>query len=136
MNKEINRREFLRKAGIASAGLVIGGMGFSSKSYARILGANDRVNLCFMGLGVRGAQQARTFTGVPNIHIAYVSDVDSDVTDKCMRRLSSMIPYKPIELLDFRKALEDKALDGVIVSAPDHWHAPAAILCAQAGKHV
>jgi len=139
MSKEINRREFLRTAGIASAGLVIGGMGLSSKSYARILGANERVNLCFMGLGSRGgrgAQQARTFVGAPNIHISYLADVDSENIAECMKRLSSMIPYKPIELVDFRKALDDKELDGVIISAPDHWHAPAAIMCAQAKKHV
>ena len=42
----------------------------------------------------------------------------------------------PFAIPDFRKALEQKDMDILIVAAPDHWHAPAAILASKAGKHV
>lgn len=45
------RREFIKKSLIGTAGIAIGGMGLSSKSYASILGANDRINIAVVGIG-------------------------------------------------------------------------------------
>ena len=47
------RRDFIKKSGIGTTGILIGGMGFSSKSYGSIIGSNDRVNIGFLGCGDR-----------------------------------------------------------------------------------
>jgi predicted dehydrogenase len=66
----------------------------------------------------------------------YVCDVDSRAADKCIGEVEKIQHKRPRASADFRNALEDKNLDVLIVTAPDHWHAPAAILACAAGKHV
>jgi len=53
MNEKISRREFLKKAGLVSAGAVMGNFILSPKSYARVKGANDRVNVAVVGFSDR-----------------------------------------------------------------------------------
>jgi predicted dehydrogenase len=65
-----------------------------------------------------------------------VCDVDNRAMDKCVNAVEKTQGKKPKAEGDFRKALEDKNLDLLIVTAPDHWHAPAALLAVSAGKHV
>src|SRR5690606_9209698 len=72
----------------------------------------------------------------PNCEIIYISDVDSRATEKCMAVVEKNQNKRPKAETDFRKALEDKNLDALVVAAPDHWHAPAALLASKAGKHV
>ena len=134
----IQRREFIRKTltGAAVAGL--GGIlpGFSARSYANILGANDRIRVACMGVNSRGLAVAENFAALPNCEVLYVSDVDRRAADKCMASVEKIQKKKSKAAPDFRKALEDKNLDALVVTAPDHWHVPAAVLACQAGKHV
>ena len=58
------RRDFIKKSVIGTAGIAIGGMGFSSKSYASIIGANERINVAVIGIGGRGERSHRQ-PGVP-----------------------------------------------------------------------
>lgn len=133
-----NRREFIKKTVTGAAALSIGGVisGFSAKSYAGIMGANERINVGVMGVNSRGMQLARNFTKLPDCEITHISDVDSQAMEKCISSVEKLQNKRPKEAPDFRKALEDKQMDVLIIAAPDHWHAPAAILAAQAGKHV
>ena len=138
-NKKIMpRREFIRKtiAGAAAAGF--GGMlpGLSARSYGNILGANDRIRVACMGVNARGLAVADNFAGLQNCEVLFVSDVDSRAADKCIASVEKIQKKRPKARPDFRKALEDKDLDALVVTAPDHWHVPAAILACQAGKHV
>ena len=138
-NKKIlPRREFIRKtiAGAAAAGL--GGMlpGLSARSYGKILGANDRIRVACMGVNARGLAVAENFAGLQHCEVLFVSDVDSRAADKCIASVEKIQRKRPKARPDFRKALEDKDLDALVVTAPDHWHVPAAILACQAGKHV
>jgi predicted dehydrogenase len=138
-NKKIlQRREFIRKtiAGAAVAGF--GGIlpGFSAKSYGNILGANDRILVACMGVNARGLAVADNFAGLQNCEVLFVSDVDRRAADICIASVEKIQHKRPKARPDFRKALEDKDLDALVVTAPDHWHVPAAILACQAGKHV
>ena len=56
--------------------------------------------------------------------------------DKCIDTVEKIQNKRPKAAPDFRKSLEDKSLDAFVIAAPDHWHAPAAILACKAGKHV
>lgn len=144
MNKQENssssasRRDFLKKTLTGTAALTVGGIlpGVSAKSYGRIIGANEKVRLGVMGVNSRGLALAKNFALQPNCEIVTISDVDSRAAEKCIKAVETIQNSKPKDTPDFRKALEDKNMDGLIVAAPDHWHAPAAILASKAGKHV
>nr|WP_044129568.1 Gfo/Idh/MocA family oxidoreductase [Rudanella lutea] len=133
-----SRRTFMGQALAGTAALTLGGIlpGFSPKSYARILGANDRIQVGMMGVNSRGLALASNFALQPNCQVRSVSDVDTRAADKCITTVEKLGEAKPQAVPDFRKALEDKDLDALIIAAPDHWHAPAALLASKAGKHV
>jgi predicted dehydrogenase len=135
---ENSRRTFIKKAALGTTALTLGGVlpGFSAKSYGNILGANERIMVGMMGVNSRGLALARNFASQPNAQVLYVSDVDSRAADKCIDAVDKIQQQRPQAAPDFRKALEDKNLDALVVAAPDHWHAPAAILACAAGKHV
>ena len=133
-----NRREFIKKAITGVAAVSVGGIlpGFSPKSYGNILGANDRIKVAIMGVNGRGTALATNYASQSNCEVLYISDVDSRAAEKCIATIEPIQKKKPKAAPDFRKALEDKNLDALVVAAPDHWHAPAAILACKAGKHV
>ena len=133
-----NRREFIKKAITGVAAVSVGGIlpGFSPKSYGNILGANDRIKVAIMGVNGRGTALASNYASQSNCEVLYISDVDSRAAEKCIATVEPIQKKKPKAAPDFRKALEDKNLDALVVTAPDHWHAPAAILACKAGKHV
>jgi predicted dehydrogenase len=132
------RREFIKKAAVGAAAVSFGGIlpGFSAKSYGNIMGANERINVAAMGVNSRGFAVSGNFARQENCAVTHVCDVDSRAAEKCITALEKIQGKRPKATPDFRKALEDKDLDALIVTAPDHWHAPAAIIACKAGKHV
>lgn len=135
---EKSRRDFLKKTIIGTTALSVGGIlpGFSAKSYGRILGANEKVRLGVMGVNSRGLALASNFALQPNCEVISISDVDTRAAEKCIQAVAKIQQSKPKDVPDFRKSLEDKDMDALVIAAPDHWHAPAAILASKAGKHV
>jgi predicted dehydrogenase len=132
------RRTFIKSAGATAAAVTFGGVlpAFSAASYRKIIGANDKIMVAAMGVNSRGLAVASNFALQQDCEVLYVCDVDTRAADKCIAAVEKIQHKKPAAAPDFRKALEDKNLDVLIVTAPDHWHAPAAILACQAGKHV
>jgi predicted dehydrogenase len=132
------RRDFLKTAMAGTAVASVAGIlpGFSARSYGTVAGANSRVRVAMMGVNSRGGALADSFASLKGAEIAYVCDVDSRATEKCIAHLEKKFEAHPKSVTDFRKALEDKNLDALVVAAPDHWHAPAAIIACKAGKHV
>jgi predicted dehydrogenase len=89
-----------------------------------------------MGLNGRGMVHLQDFARGANTTVGYLIDVDSNVLNKAAAELSRL-QSNPAKLVsDFRRALEDKSVDALVIAAPDHWHAPATILALDAGKHV
>ena len=89
-----------------------------------------------MGVNSRGLAVGANFARQQESEVMYVCDVDSRAAEKCIAVVEKAQQRKPVNQPDFRKALEDKNLDALLVTAPDHWHAPAALLACSAGKHV
>jgi predicted dehydrogenase len=83
-----------------------------------------------MGLNGRGTVLAKVFAKTPNAEVASVCDVDSTVLAKAAAAVNAKT------IVDFRRALDDKSIDALVIATPDHWHAPATILALAAGKHV
>lgn len=135
---ENSRRDFVKKALKGAAAVSIGGIlpGMSARSYAGIIGANDRIRVASMGVNSRGLALGCNFAKQPDCEVLYSCDVDTRASDKFITAVEKIQKKRPQAAPDFRKALEDKAVDALIVAAPDHWHAPAALLAAKAGKHV
>ncbi|RZK72817.1 MAG: twin-arginine translocation signal domain-containing protein [Pedobacter sp.] len=139
-----NRRDFIKKAGIATAALTLGtkfvgssAMGFSAKSYNRIIGANDAIRVGVIGVNGRGNGMAGVFAAQKNTSVSYICDVDSRVISKAIKTvMDAKQDTAPISEADFRKVLADKNTDAIYIATPDHWHSPMTIMGCQAGKHV
>jgi predicted dehydrogenase len=133
-----NRRDFLKKAAAGTVGLTVGGklLGSDALSYARISGANDVINIAIIGCNSRGASMAGTFAKQKGTLVKYICDVDEIALQKGIKAVKDVTGIEPKGVRDFRSILDDKELTAVYIAAPDHWHAPAAILSCKAGKHV
>jgi predicted dehydrogenase len=126
---QFNRRTFLAGATAATVALASG-------KRSRAADASDTVVLALMGANNRGTQLVEGFGKQAGVEIAYVCDCDERALDKGVQAVASNFGKKPKGIKDFRKALEDPAVDGLIVAAPNHWHAAATLLACAAGKHV
>lgn len=104
----------------------------TAAGYQRILGANDRVQVGFIGYGLIGAQHVFDFKNQRDVDLAAMSDAYQPRLEEgvaaCGGRAKS---YS-----DFRRLLDDREIQAVVVSTPDHWHALMAMMACSAGKDV
>src|SRR5476651_1712225 len=133
-----SRRTFLKNIAQGSAVIAIGGIGetFGAKSYNRIIGANDRIHMAVIGCNGRGEAMAPIFAKQENTQVDFICDVDEKARMKGINAVIKAGKDAPKGENDFRKMLLNKDIDAVYIATPDHWHAPAAIICCTAGKHV
>jgi len=133
-----NRRAFLRRglATGAASGWALSRM--SAASYARVIGANDRINLALIGCGGRGRYILQNMAKPADTNIALVA-----VGDIWKARLRSypgdaerVFGRKPKAYPDYRKLVEDPDVEAVVIATPDHQHCGQTIDAVQAGKHV
>jgi predicted dehydrogenase len=118
-----NRRAFLG-GGAALA--------FSAASYRRVPGANDRVGLGFIGFGLIGKRHVLDFREQPGVALVAVAETHRGRLDEA----AATIGGSPRTHGDFRRLLDDKAVDAVVVSTPDHWHALMTMMACASGKDV
>jgi len=128
----MKRRHFVKTVSVTGLGLA------AARSPLLALRGSpaEKVVVAVMGLNGRGTVLARVFGKTPNAEVACVCDVDAQVLAKGVTAVGEAQGKAPKGIVDFRRALEDKATDALVIAAPDHWHAPAAILALSAGKHV
>ena len=133
------RRDFIKKSLIGSAAITIGGMGVSAKSYASILGANERLNVAVIGISGRGGSHISSFSSMKdsnNVRIKTLCDVDEKFWPAGVKAVLDKTGAKPMMEWDMRKVYDDKEIDAVSLAVPNHWHALGTIWACQAGKHV
>ena len=126
-----SRRDFLKisASGLAGAYLL---SGFTPRVY----GANDRLGVAVMGVNSRGHELARNFARNKYCDIIHICDVDSRAAEKTAAEVEKMTGKSPQCTVDFRKALDSRDVQALVIAAPDHWHLHASILALKAGKHV
>jgi predicted dehydrogenase len=130
----VTRREFLDTLAVATAGLAVA---TTAKSYAQILGSNDRLNFAVIGLNSRAyAHLSSLKANKKSARVTHACDVDSNILRKFAGTAEKEMGEAPATAKDFRKILELKDVDAITIASPDHWHTPMAIAGLQADKHV
>jgi predicted dehydrogenase len=128
---DVSRRSFIQTTAAATVGL-----GVAGSVNLRAQGANDRIVIAVIGTNGRGAQHAKMFSRMPGVEVGFICDPEEKALAKGMKAVSPTQANPAKAERDFRRALEQKDLDAVVIAAPDHWHAPAAMLALAAGKDV
>ena len=126
----MRRREFIQNLSLATAGLTIINFPVRGK-----MAPSNKVVIGIMGVNSRGSYLARSFAGLPNVEVGYICDVEEKALQNGMDALKDA-PRKPTVIKDIRRLVEQKDMDALVIAAPDHWHAPAALLGAGHGKFV
>ena len=120
----LNRRTFVKTAATFA--------GLSALSAGRVLGANERIRVGLIGFGLIGRIHTRALLNQPDVELAAFSDTYQPRLDAAIALTGGHAkPYK-----DFRQLLDDKSIDAVFVTTPDHWHALMTMLACAAGKDV
>ena len=133
----MTRREFLDSAAVSAAGLAVGSLGMTAKSYGQIMGSNDRLNFAVIGLNGRASAHLSSLkANQAKARISHVCDVDSVILAKFADKTTAAMGTAPKQERDFRHILALKEIDAITIATPDHWHAPMAIAGLQAGKNV
>ncbi|MCI0523887.1 MAG: Gfo/Idh/MocA family oxidoreductase, partial [Acidobacteria bacterium] len=142
MNKKIERRSFI-KSSIATAGAIAASSARETPgapmiaSGGAVQGANDQIRIGLIGCGGQGNWDASDFAKQPNVRIAALCDVyEGSVKETFGNKALNLDPAKTPAFKDFRRVLDDRNIDAVIIATPDHWHALPAIMACQAGKDV
>jgi len=104
----------------------------STKPGSKPIGANERITLGFIGVGGMGTGLLNIFKKFDDVNVAAVCDV----YEPHVLRAKSEAGGKPETYADFRRVLDRKDIDAVVVGTPDHWHAIPTILACQAEKDV
>jgi len=121
-----NRREFITRA-IGTAAGTAGALA----APGRVLGANDRIRFALIGAGSRGKEIFRAAMKVPNAEAAAVADVYTRRLDEVRAIVPGIQAHR-----DFRRVLDDKSIDAVLIATPQHQHVLNFVPAIQAGKDV
>ena len=128
----MKRREFMRAAVCSAA------VGASGRVLFGQSAPSERVRVAVMGCHGkgRGFSLMKTLAGLPGVEVVTVCDVDARAQDEAAAEILKRTNKSPKKEVDIRRVLEDKGVDGVLCAAPDHWHAPAALMTMKAGKAI
>ncbi len=128
MAMQVSRRQFLGAAGIAAAAYP--GLSFSA------VGANDKIRVGVIGCGGIASADIECFLQSPEVDIPIICDVDDARIAEKMALVEARRGSKPEAVKDFRRVVDRKDLDALLICTPDHWHALPAVYGCQAGKDI
>jgi predicted dehydrogenase len=135
-NESISRRDLLGGAGLVGAGILAGVLPVHAEptTSRRAVGANGKLVLGLIGCGGMGAVDMGKLMEKPEVQIAALCDVDKNRMTKDIKDVTAKYGKAPDLYGDYRKMLERKDIDAVIIGSPDHWHALNLIHAVEAGK--
>lgn len=134
-----NRRTFIQQSSAFAAGaFILPTATLATSNRKSIVASSDQINIGAVGLNGMGWADLSSALKVPGVNVVALCDVDQHVLDARMKDLAGMkIDTSRIKLYsDYRKLLEQKDIDAVLIGTPDHWHALIMIAACQAGKDV
>jgi predicted dehydrogenase len=126
----LTRRRFVKQSIAAVATLPA-----FARSHAAA-GANDLIRAAVIGVRGRGRTFLQDISRRTDAVIAAVCDIDESAQGRAVEMVQSTTGKPPRMVSDFRRLLDDKAIDVVFITTPHHWHCPIAIRALQAGKDI
>ncbi len=134
--KSINRREFMRRSGLATAGTVAvrsgGKVLWASEPGPAAVAPSDRVRVGVIGIGARAQEDAGSFSVVPGVELVAAADVYDDRLTRAKELFGDQLETTK----DYRRILDRHDLDAVLIGTPDHWHKKMIIEAMDSGKDV
>jgi predicted dehydrogenase len=125
---KVSRRDFNKTTAMAAASLALS----AGPAVRNVLGANERVGIGLIGAGGMGQADLRDFLRTGQVDCVAIADPYQPHLDEA----ATTVPGQVKTYKDFRRVLEHKEIDAVIVATPDHWHAISMIAACEAGKDV
>lgn len=133
----VSRRNFLRHSASAVAtGLIMPSILNGNNLFARSIGANDQINVALIGCRSMGWADLSDFLIHPEVNCVALCDIDKKVLEQRATEVEKLRNKKPQLYGDYRKLLEKKDIDAVIIGTPDHWHCLQMVDACAAGKDV
>src|SRR5262245_11937342 len=130
---ELSRRQFLGASAVAAGGVAVSALADEKKNVA----ASDKVRVALVGCGGMGRANLRDFVRLPDFEVTAVCDPDDKHAQDALGDLKKFGRNTQIAVeKDFRKVVESKDVDAVIVGTPDHWHAYVLIAACANNKDV
>lgn len=109
---------------------------FVTSANSKVIGANDRIRVGLIGAKGMGFVNLSDALKVPNVECVAICDIDDSILDQRIPEVEKIQGKAPTRYKDFRKLIDDKSIDAVIIGTPDHWHCLPFIYACQAGKDV
>jgi len=135
MNNSISRRGFLGAGATAAIGAAVTKAAHAEEK-SETVSPNDKIAVGLIGCGGRGRSVLGSHLEIPGVECLALCDVDQEHLTEVADEVEEGTGKRPDEYGDFRRVIERKDIDAVIVGTPDHWHALPTILACQAGKDV
>ncbi len=129
MKENKTRREFISDASRLAAGT---GLTLSAANWTKVLGANDRIRLGVIGTNNRGSDVMQNFMKVDGVEVVALCDA----YDEYVNKANQIAGGKAKIYQEYKKLLDSKDVDAVLIATPDHWHAEMAIDACEKGKSV
>lgn len=128
MTNKLNRRTFTK----TTAALGLSATTLPAASAARVVGSNERIRLGFIGVANRGGQLLDAFLTHDDAQVVALCDIDSETLAKRRQKIKGDVRLYH----DFRKLIDNKDIDAVVIATPDHWHAIMTVTACDAKKDV
>jgi predicted dehydrogenase len=127
----VNRRKFIETS---TASVAATTLGFNMTTYAG--SPNGTIRVAVVGVNGQGNAHIRQYSGMQNVELAALCDVDESVLNKRLAEVEKAKGKRPAAFTDIRKLLDDKSIDAISIATPNHWHSLMGIWACQAGKDV
>ncbi|WP_289161344.1 Gfo/Idh/MocA family oxidoreductase [uncultured Parabacteroides sp.] len=129
------RRDFIRQAALLGAGLSMNP--FFIKASSNSVGANDKIRVGLIGCKGMGYSDLQAFLRNPEVECIALADIDENVLNNRAAETEKLTGKKVKHLYkDWRKLIDNKDVDVVIIGTPDHWHCLQMVAACEAGKDV
>ncbi len=128
-----SRRRFVRDTGLAVGAVMVPGV---VRARTARIAPSDQVRVGVIGCNGMGFSNLRSILKIPEVSCAALCDVDASVLDRRAGEVEEMTGARPDLHGDFRRVLDDRDIDAVIIGTPDHWHCLMMVMACEAGKDV
>lgn len=128
------RRQFIQSAGTAMAGVALSPLIYQQVKAG--VSANDKIGIALIGCNGMGQYNLKDHLRIPEVECIAMCDVDENVLNTRSKEISEITGKMPLLYNDYRKVIDNKDIDVVIVATPDHWHCLPTVHACEAGKDV